>query len=248
MPTPRITPKLLAASVPDVRRTQRLQGLESTVTIFRDAHGIPHVKAKTPHDAFFGQGFATAQDRLWQMDYDRRRAYGRWSEVVGPSGIAGDLQMRRFQVRRSVERQYFQLQPATRAMLEAHAEGVNAFIRGTDTWAAEFAAMGITPEPWEGVHSLGVYMVRHILMGVWEGKIWRSRLVNHLGPAVTAMLHPGYADGQLVIVPPGGEFHGASLDGLRTLTDSLPHIAWMKEGVEAGSNNWVVGGAHTKSG
>lgn len=244
----RITAKLLRESLPDVRCPLRLKGLEGSVTIFRDAHGIPHVRARSAHDAFFGQGFCSAQDRLWQMDYDRRRAYGRWSEVIGPGGLAGDMQMRRFQIRRAVEGQYFQLQPITRAMLEAHAEGVNAFIASTDTWAAEFAALGLEPERWEPVHSLAVYMVRHILMGVWESKLWRARLANQLGAAATALLHPGYVQGQLVIVPPGGEFHGAALDGLRTLTDALPHIAWMKEGVAAGSNNWVVGGSRTASG
>ena len=244
----RITAKLLQSSLPDVRRTQRLAALQAPVTIYRDAHGIPHVQAKTARDAHFGLGFASAQDRLWQMDYDRRRAYGRWSEVIGPSGLAGDLQSRRFQIRRAVERQYFQLQPATRAMLEAHADGVNAFIHSTKNWSVEFALTGTEPERWEPAHSLAVFIVRHILMGVWEGKVWRARLLNQLGPAVTALLHPGYAQGDLVIVPPGGEFHGAPLDGLRTLTDSLPQVAWMKEGVEAGSNNWVVGGSRTLSG
>ncbi len=248
MAVPRLNARLLQSVLPDVRGTQRLKGLEGPVTIYRDAHGIPHVMAKSSHDAFFGQGFCTAQDRLWQMDYDRRRAYGRWSEVIGPGGLEGDKQMRRFQIRRAVEGQYSQLQAATRAMLEAYAEGVNAFIAGTERWAAEYLALGVTPDPWEPVHCLGVYMVRHILMGVWESKIWRARLLNQLGPARTALLHPGYAQGQRVIVPPGGEFHGAALEGMRVLTDGLPHIAWMKEGVEAGSNNWVVGGARTASG
>jgi penicillin amidase len=248
MAVPRLTARLLKSSLPDVGRTHRLAGLEGPVTIHRDAHGIPHVRAQTRHDAFFGQGFCTAQDRLWQMDYDRRRAYGRWSEAIGPAGLEGDKQMRRFQIRRAVEGHYSQLLAPTRGMLEAYAEGVNAFIAGTGAWAAEFAALGIAPEPWEPVHCLAVFMVRHILMGVWEGKIWRARLLNHLGAARTALLHPGYAQGQLTIVPPGGEFHGAALDGMRLLTDGLPHITWMKEGVEAGSNNWVVGGARTKSG
>ena len=66
----------LAASLPDVTSPMDLPGLDGRVTIFRDAQGIPHVRAGTTHDAFFGQGFATAQDRLWHMEHDRRMAYG----------------------------------------------------------------------------------------------------------------------------------------------------------------------------
>jgi penicillin amidase len=248
MPVTRITADLLKSFLPDLTRTHKLAGLDGPVTILRDAHGIPHIHARTSHDAFFGQGFATAQDRLWQMDYDRRRAHGRWSEVIGAEGLAGDRQMRCFRVRRATEEQYPRLQAATKAMLEAYTDGVNAFIASTDAWAAEFAATGIEPEPWEAQHCLAVYIVRHVLMGTWESKVWRARMANQLGPVRTAQLHPGYAQGQFVIVPPGGEFHGASLDGLKALTDAMPQIAWMKEGVAAGSNNWVVGGAKTRSG
>ena len=248
MPVARITTELLKSSVPDVSRAVKVRGLDGPVTILRDAHGIPHVRASTSHDAFFGQGFATAQDRLWQMDYDRRRAHGRWSEVIGTDGLAGDAQMRRFRVRRATEEQYPRLQAPTKAMLEAYSDGVNAFIASTGTWGAEFKIMGIEPEPWEPQHCLAVFIVRHILMGVWESKIWRARMANHIGPGLAAQLNPGYKQGQLVIVPPGAEFHGASLDGLKVLTDSMPHIAWMRDGVAAGSNNWVVGGAKTRSG
>src|SRR3712207_8844707 len=57
--------------------------LRAPVTIRRDAFGVAHVRAENEHDAWFGQGFASAQDRLWQMEYDRRRATGRWAEVAG---------------------------------------------------------------------------------------------------------------------------------------------------------------------
>jgi len=248
VPRVRITPALLKAALPEVSRPQRLRGLEREVVVYRDAYGIPHVRARSDSDAFFAQGFATAQDRLWQMDYDRRRAHGRWAEVVGEAGLEGDRQMRRFQIRQAAEAQYPRLAPQTRAMLQAYAAGVNAFLSGTRRWAAEFELTGIAPEPWEPEHSLAVFLVRHILMGTWEAKVWRARMALHLGAARTARLHPGYAQGQPVIVPPGGQHHGALLDGLRELTEGLPHVAWMREGVEAGSNNWVVGGAKTRSG
>ena len=62
---------------------RRMAGLKGPVEILRDQWGIPHVRAGNPADAFFGQGFATAEDRFWHMDRDRRMAYGTLAELVG---------------------------------------------------------------------------------------------------------------------------------------------------------------------
>ena len=115
-----------------------LPGLDGAVTILRDAHGIPHVRAGTAHDAFFGQGFATAQDRLWHMDHDRRMAYGRWAEVVGDSAVEQDTLMRRLAIGPSVEVDIGAINAETRGMLEAYAAGVNAFIETTRELPVEF--------------------------------------------------------------------------------------------------------------
>ena len=58
------------------------------VKVVRDSLGIPHIRAGSVHDAFFAQGYVHAQDRLWQMEYDRRRALGRWAEIAGPAGLS----------------------------------------------------------------------------------------------------------------------------------------------------------------
>ena len=60
-----------------------IKGLDDSVNIYRDFYGIPHVLAKTINDAFWGQGFVTAQDRLWHMDLDRKGAYGKSAEYLG---------------------------------------------------------------------------------------------------------------------------------------------------------------------
>ena len=65
-----------SSSLPDTESFISVPGIDSEVTIVRDKYGIPHIRAKNNNDAFFGQGFATAQDRLWHMDFDRRQAYG----------------------------------------------------------------------------------------------------------------------------------------------------------------------------
>ena len=80
----------LRNSISDMQRPQVLDGLGNTVHSYRDKLGIPHIQAGNEQDAFFAQGFATAQDRLWQMDYFKRRALGRLSEILGPTEIEQD--------------------------------------------------------------------------------------------------------------------------------------------------------------
>ena len=120
------------AALPDVSNTLHIEGLNDTIAIYRDSYGIPHVSA-TSHDAFFGQGFVTAQDRLWHMDYDRHRAYGRWAEFAGAAAVAQDTMMRRFRIGASVQKDYQAVNAATKTMLDAYTAGINAFLATRDS-------------------------------------------------------------------------------------------------------------------
>ena len=234
-------------AIPDTTSNVTTQGLEGPITIVRDGHGIPHVRAGSARDAFFGQGFATAQDRLWHMDYDRARAYGRWAEFVGESGVEHDMTMRRFGIAASVFEDWEALSDDARDMFFAYADGVNAFIRTTNALPVEYALTGSKPEAWLPQDSLAVFKVRHIMMGVFEGKLWRAKLVNTFGPERASILFKGYQPGHLVIAPPGDEYNGDFLDGVDELANSLDAISWMED-ADAGSNSWAVHGSRTASG
>ncbi|HZO28490.1 MAG TPA: penicillin acylase family protein, partial [Chloroflexota bacterium] len=125
--TASITREDLAASIPQLDGTVHLAGLQGPVEIVRDSLGIPHVKASSVHDVFFGQGFVHAQDRLWHMEYDRRRATGRWAEYVGSAGVDQDVLMRRARLAESARADYAALNLETREMLDAYSAGINAF-------------------------------------------------------------------------------------------------------------------------
>ena len=237
----------LASAIPDAESALTLHGPNDRIAIIRDARGIPHVRAESVGDAFFGQGFAAAQDRLWHMDADRARAYGRWAELAGVAGVEHDAAMRRFQIADSVERDWQALSPETRAMFESYAAGVNAFIESAAALPVEYAVLNARPERWDAKDCLAVFKVRHIMMGVFEGKIWRARLVNEFGPERAARLFKGYGPGQLVIAPPGDEFDGDFLDGADEFEKGAAAIEWMKDD-DAGSNNWAVHGSRTASG
>jgi len=222
-------------------------GLAAAVEVQRDPEGIPHVRAGSARDAFFGQGFVHAQDRLFQMEYDRRRAYGRWAAFAGPTGVEADRLSRRFRLGGSVRVDWEHSLPETRAMLLAFASGVNAFIGSTTRWGTEFELTGVRPEPWEPWDSMAVFKVRHLDMGPWTAKLWRARLLRHLGPERAAELTRQAQPHPLLIVPPVAEYRGARLDGLEEM-ERLAAAMALVPGAPQGSNNWALGGSRTASG
>jgi penicillin G amidase len=245
--TPSLTPDGLKVALPELTGTLHLKGLEGAVDIYRDRLGIPHVFARSVHDAFFAQGFVHAQDRLWQMDYDRHRAYGRWAEYAGASAVTQDVLFRRFRLQASAKADYAAVNAETRAMFDAYAAGVNAFLHSTTRLPIEYQLVNATPEPWQPWDACAVFKVRHIHMGVWQMKLWRARLLRHLGPELTAKLCEGYQTGQPLIVPPGVDFSGPVLNGLKALQEGEGALAFLSE-LGAGSNSWAVSGRRTTTG
>ena len=177
-----------------------------------------------------------------------RRAYGTWAELVGEKEKESDIMMRKFQIKDSSIRDLQALNKDSVAMLKSYAAGVNAFIQETKALPIEFTITNSVPEKWLPEDSISVYKVRHIMMGVFEGKMWRAQLLRHFGPERTAELLRGYQKGQLLIIPPSEIFQGPELDGLDELESGLDSIDLIREIPESGSNSWVLDGSRTKSG
>jgi penicillin amidase len=242
-----LTHQDLATALPDLDRGIRAPGLRARAEIWRDADGIPHVTAASAHDAFFAQGFVHAQDRLWHMEHDRRRAYGRWAEYAGPAALGQDTHFRRLRLGPSARADYHAVDAEARAMLDAYAAGVNAFLRTTKTLPVEFRLLEARPEEWTPWDCLAVFKVRHVDMGPWQLKVWRARLLRHLGPDLTARLCPGIPPNPILIVPPGAPYHGPGLDAVEAFTAGASILAEAGD-MEGGSNNWAVSGSRTASG
>ena len=237
----------LEKAVPETVNLVKVAGLNAPVRIYRDAYGIPHAQATTMEDAFFAQGFFTAQDRLWHMDYDRHRAYGRWAEFAGQSGLEQDRFMRRLRLEASARNDYAFVNAEARAMLDAYAAGVNAFMQTSDHMPVEYQLLETSPEAWQPWDGLAVFKVRHVLMGTFEGKAWRHKLLARIGARRTARLHPGYQPGHLLILPPGAEFLGEATGALEELERGAALADRLKE-LEYGSNHWTLSGQLTESG
>ena len=241
-----ITEHDLQGAVPETSGSLNLTGLDGAVDIFRDERGIPHIRAGSVHDAFFAQGFVHAQDRLWQMDYDRRRAYGRWAEYAGPSGLEQDILMRRLRIGATARADYEAFDAETRAMLDAYAAGVNAFIDTTTVLPAEYQLVESRPEPWQPWDPCASFKVRHVLMGVWNRKLWGVRQLKTVGEEILQTLRVRSISPDPLIVPPGVDYQRTP-DGTGDLRLIAEGVAGVREWLD-GSNNWAIHGSRTATG
>lgn len=151
-----------------------------SVTVERDARGIPTIAAQSLQDLMFTQGFVTAQDRLWQMESLRRAATGTLSEVIGRSGLAADREARTLRIARIAEWQAGTLSDEDRAVLAAYARGVNHYIRTQrGNYPAEFRMLQFDPRPWriEDTLSIGLLMFR-TLSTSWQDEVEKAVLLE----------------------------------------------------------------------
>jgi penicillin amidase len=223
-----------------------LAGLDGEVLVHRDEWGIPHVRATTVHDAFFGQGFVQAEDRLGQLEYDRRRAHGRWAEVVGASAAAFDVFARRCGLAGAARREADALEPEARAVLDAYAEGVNAYLRLGRDLPLDLAHTGVVPAPWSAADCCAVFLVRHVVFANWQKKLWRGRLAAALGADTAARIEQADPRAIPLVVPPPAMLTPTPRDA-RELAPMLRAMAEVAETVN-GSNSWALHGSRTASG
>lgn len=136
--------------------TARIPGLKAAASISRDVNGIAHIKAGNEHDLFFLSGWVQAEDRLFQMDVNRRQPSGTLAELLGASALPGDVQARTIGLRRAAERSLPALSAATRHDLDAFSAGVNAWV-AAHPLPSEYAALKLTTfAPWTPVDTVVV--------------------------------------------------------------------------------------------
>ena len=237
----------LRGSLPDLDGQASVAGIAAPIEIIRDRAGVPHIVAQSRNDAYYGLGYTHAQDRLWQMEVNRRIGAGRLSELMGETTLQLDRNMRVLGVYHSAKQNYANLDPETRGALEAYAKGVNAFIATRDfarrPLPPEFIILGIEPEPWTPADSLvwGKMMALSLSVNMSD-ELLRAHMAQVLDPDQLADIYPGY---------PHPDEH--ELGALADIYASIPWIgAWraltMKSDGDNGSNNWVVSGARTATG
>jgi len=246
-------------------------GLRQKVVVSRDGNGVPTIDAANLPDAFFAQGYVTAQDRLWQMDMMRRFALGRLSEVVGPDGLEHDKQQRILGIPQVAHRSAAALSARDREYFEAYTRGVNANIESSRSHLpVEFRLMHYSPEPWtvDDCFAVGAQLAQELNHGRYRYALLREQFQAILGPTLTADLfvnasrhdHPPELEAANVPAPAAqpaddedDEDMGADPEPVAQIAapilKPLPANAFDDAYEPApGSNNWAVSGAHTVSG
>jgi len=222
-----------------------LKGVSHPVEIHRDRFNVPHIFAESVDDAYFALGFLHAQDRLWQMDLNRRSGSGRLAEVFGIDALEQDRFFRTLGLRRAAEANLRQLDPVTLASLNAYAQGVNAYLQENNFLPVEFYLLRTRPEPWSPVDSLiWLKTVAWRLSGNWWEELLNLRLLQRLSPVQYADLFPPYPGDAPLALPDAKSLY-AELD---PMADNLLAQHREEGNKSIGSNNWVVNGGRTASG
>ena len=231
-------------SLPQLDGTVALSGLKADVEVTRDRFAVPHIYAEDNRDAAFAIGFVHAQDRLWQMETQRRIGAGRLAEIFGADLLSTDKFLRTLSIYNAAERTVAQLDDNTLKLLEAYAAGVNAFLNHPDTvLPVEFKIIGVKPEPWKIADTLvWVKMMALDLSANWASEALRQSMVGILSNQQIREVWPDYpADGPLTLADTD---QTPSPDMFRQLAEITP----FKQVEGKGSNNWVVAGSRTATG
>lgn len=233
--------------LPQKSGTLYCEELQLPVEISTDRYGVPHIYAHNEDDLYFAQGYVHAQERLWQMEFNRRLSSGRLSEIFGKQTLEIDRFCRRLGMHRAAAADIETLPEIDLHMLESYARGINSFIQhNKQKMPVEFTFLHIQPAPWKPVDTVQWgKMQAFSLSGNWETELIRARLVDKLGAQRASQLEAGYDTEHPLIVPPGTTYQGTNLG----LLEQYEQIRLMSGfSVMGGSNNWVVDGTMTASG
>jgi penicillin amidase len=239
---------LSAATWPVLDGSLVLPGLQRPVSVEREPSGVVHIRAQTDHDLFFAQAVVQAQDRLWQMEFQRRIGAGRLAEVLGPRAVDQDRYLRTWGFYRAAQTAYSHLTAEARAVIDAYVEGINAYLASNPPLPPEFRLLGLTPGPWTAADVLvWSKVMSYDLADDRRAELLRFRLLARgLTPERIQTLMPLYpgehlpSPGQVLVRPgPAAERLAGAL--LAQDRDNRQHLS-------RASNNWVVHGSHTASG
>lgn len=251
-------------SWPEVSGNLNVSGLSAPVDLIRDRWGVPHIYAQNEHDLLFAQGYAHAQDRLWQMEIDRRLGNGTLSEILGDITVDNDRLMRTIGLRRLAEQSWATLDGQNRAILEAYAQGVNAYVdTHRNRLPVEFTILGVDPEPWTPIDSLtwANLLAFHEDLN-FKYELWLAQFITELGQDRAQQLLPTYAEDAPLVLPAGTSSQTTTTS--LVIPPEMGNYDWLRSGRVGepaavaewtnnlvgglNSNNWSVSGSRTKTG
>jgi penicillin G amidase len=252
------------ASFPKTDGELTLSELDHPVDVYRDSNGIPNIYADTTHDLFFAQGYAHAQDRFWQMDFERHVGTGRLSEIFGESQVETDMFLRTLGWEQIARQEWDAASTDAKLALQSYADGVNAYLADHSgaSLSLEYAVLKLNnrsyaPPAWTPVDSLvWAKVMSWDLRSNMDQEIILAKAQKVVGEYASDLL-PAYPDDRPVIVPdwqsPASITPVASLD-MTDLLSRVEHNVSLVDaftgpaGPDIGSNNWVLSGDLTTTG
>lgn len=222
----------------------QLKGLTAKVTVRRDPEGVPYLYAASRKDLFFAQGFVHAQDRLWQMEVNRRLALGRLSEVFGEGALNTDRICRTMGFSRMAKADWDLISDEMKALVQAYCDGVNAAIEQMGKRIpVEYKLAKFTPLPWEPHDVMAWTRVLTLqLSNGWGHELARAHFIEALGPELAAELDIRHDPANPLTLPAGIEFNALQPGG-RLQSMQGPFLQDL-----GGSNAWAVTGSKTDTG
>ena len=232
--------------------TIRLQGIRAPVEILFDDRGVPHIFADNDWDLYFAQGYVTAMDRLWQMEFQTYAARGGLAEIFGHKAVKKDRYMRRIGMVYGANNALKEIlnSSETRLAVESYAEGVNAYIRklGEGGYPVEYKLLDYSPKDWTPLNSALVLKLMSMRLSTRNFELPMDNLLNRFGEEIVADLFPLYSDQVDPIIPTGKAWDFIPKKVLRPNRQLKSGQYRLVPETAKGSNNWAVSGSKTLSG
>ena len=233
-----------------------IQGLKDLVSIIYDHHLIPHIFAQNEMDLYRAQGYVTAQNRLWQMEFQTHAAGGRLSEIVGVDALNYDREQRRKGMVYGAEKALESMQehPETIAFLEAYRDGVNDYITSLEPkdYPVEYKLLDYAPEPWTLQKTTLLLMYMTDMLAGGDSDFEYTNLLSKYGKETFDLLFPDFFEVQDPVIPIERDWDDWQINTLKTpegyvATDLITNLM-DKPHPDNGSNNWAVGPEKSYSG
>jgi penicillin amidase len=235
----------------------RLEALRGPVDVAFDRRGVPHIFADDDHDLYFTQGYLTARDRLWQMEFQTRGAAGRLAEVLGRKALDFDRFQRRigmvYGARNTLEE--MRRSPRTWAAVLAYSAGVNAYIKtlGPADYPLEYKLLDYAPEAWTPLKC--VLLIKYMAWNLsgYSSDLALSKIVADYGQPTLDVLFPALPQGAAPVIPADTQWDFTPVERVAPLKPYTPRLNLQgglapTHGGEIGSNNWAVAAHKTAAG
>ncbi|MFT7033408.1 MAG: penicillin amidase [Cyclobacteriaceae bacterium] len=233
----------------------KLNGLQEEVVVKFDEQYYPHIFAKNDNDLYFTQGYVTARDRLWQMEFQLLAAAGRVSEVIGKKAIDFDRGKRRIGLLYGAKRMLEKVSQNSKsfAALQAYTNGINAYIDLLDypDYPIEYKLLDYSPEPWENLKSCLFLKLMENDLSRYESDLENTNALKLFGREDFEFLFPERNPNLDPIIPKGTRWDFTPIEVEKPAQDYTQPFTKQtidKPDPRNGSNSFVVSGDKTANG